>query len=63
MAWKEGEEEITSRAGGRSEERKGETRRDDVGDEEKEEQEEKVTRESNVEKMRAGCGKTGHAHE
>lgn len=48
-------------AGGRSEERKGETRQDDVGHEE--DQEEKVKRENNVEKMRAGCGKTGHAHE
>lgn len=56
VAWKEGEENILPRggrrAGGRSEERKGETRRDDVGD--AEEQEVKVKRENNVERMRAG---------
>lgn len=44
---------------GSSEERKGETKRDDVGDERRR----RVRREKKVGKMRVGCGKTGHAHE
>lgn len=37
----------------------GETKRDDAGDERRR----RVSRDKKVEKMRVGCGKTGHVHE
>lgn len=47
------------KGGGWRGERKGETKRDDAGDERRR----RVSRDKKVEKMRVGCGKTGHAHE